>query len=244
LSCLGKKCGFILTSSTRNSIINDSRPHSVVIGDFNNDDLPDIVVANSGMNNIGIFLRHVNGTFTDQRNYSTGYDSTPYAVAVADFNKDHRLDIAVANFDSHNIGIFLGIGNGTFRPQTTFSTGSSRPRSIAVGDFNNDAKVDIAVVNYGIYNIGIFLQDTNGSFATQTTFSTGYDSDPYALAVGDLNNDNKIDIVVANYVTNNVGVFLGHGNGTFEIQIIFKKHKEFLILPILTILCALPRLLL
>jgi hypothetical protein len=172
------------------------------------------------MNNIGVFLRHVNGTFTDQIIYSTGSDSTPYAVAVTDFNNDHRLDIAVANFDSHNIGIFLGIGNGTFKPQTTFSTGSSRPRWIAVGDFNNDGELDIAVVNYATNNIGVFLQDRNGSFANQITASTGYDSDPYALVVGDLNNDNKLDIVVANYGTNNVGVFLGHGDGTFAIQII------------------------
>jgi hypothetical protein len=55
---------------------------------------------------------------------------------VTDFNKDQQLDIAVANFDSHNIGIFLGTGNGNFRPQTIFSTGSFRPRWIAVGDFN------------------------------------------------------------------------------------------------------------
>jgi hypothetical protein len=193
----------------------------VAIGDFNNDGLLDIIVPNSGMNNIGVFLRHANGTFTDQMTYSTGSGSTPYAVAVTDFNKDQQLDIAVANFDSHTIGIFLGTGSGTFRPQTTFSTGSSRPRSIAVGDFNNDAKLDIAVANYGTNNIGVFLQDTNGGFANQITFSTGYDSDPYALAVGDLNNDNKLDIVVANYGTNNVGIFLGYGNGTFAIQIIF-----------------------
>jgi hypothetical protein len=221
LCCLGKKCGFVLTSSARNSISNDSRPHSVAIGDFNNDGLLDIVVPNSGMNNIGVFLRHTNGTFTNQMIYSTGSDSTSYAVAVTDFNKDQKLDIVVANSDSHNIGIFLGIGNGSFRSQTTFSTGSSRPQSIAVGDFNNDAEVDIAVVNYGTNNIGVFLQDRNESFANQTTFSTGYDSDPCSLTVADLNNDNKLDIVVANYGTNNVGVLLGHGNGTFQIQIIF-----------------------
>ena len=210
-----------MKSSVRNLRSNDSRPHSVAIADFNNDGLLDIVVPNSGMNNIGVFLRHANGTFTDQITYSTGSDSTPYAVAVNDFNHDQQLDIAVANFDSHTIGIFLGLGNGTFKPQTTFSTGSSRPRSIAVGDFNNDTRQDIAVVNYGTYTLGVFLQDTNGSFANQTTFSTGYDSDPYSLVVGDLNNDDKLDIVVANYGTNNVGVFLGHGDGTFAIQIIF-----------------------
>jgi predicted nucleotidyltransferase len=218
---LVKTCGFVVKSSARNSFTNDSRPHSVAIGDFNNDGLLDIVVPNSGMNNIGVFLRHVNGTFKDQMIYSTGIDSTPYAVAVTDFNQDQQLDIAVANFDSHTIGIFLGTSDGTFRSQTTFSTGSSRPRSIAVGDFNNDAELDIAIVNYGTNNIGVFLQDRNGSFANQITFFTGYDSDPYALAVGDLNNDNKLDIIVANYGTNNVGILLGLGNGTFAIQIIF-----------------------
>ena len=193
----------------------------MAIADFNNDGLLDIVVSNSGANNISIFLRHINETFTDQVIYSTGLDSTPYAVAVTDFNHDHQLDIAVANFGSHNIGIFIGKGNGTFKSQVAFSTESSRPRSIGVGDFNNDARNDIAVVNYATDNIGVFLQDTKGSFANQTTFSTGYDSDPYSLAVGDLNNDNNLDIIVTNYGTNNVGVFLGLGNGTFATQIIF-----------------------
>ncbi len=204
-----------------NSLSNDSHPHFVAIGDFNNDGLADIVIPNSGMNNIGIFLRHANGTFTDQITYSTGSDSTPYAVVVADFNQDQQLDIAVANFGSHTIGIFIGIGNGTFRSQISFSTGSSRPQSIAVGDFNNDILPDIAIVNYATYSLCIFLQDTNGSFTNQRTFSTGYDSDPYSLAVSDLNNDHQVDIVVANYGTDNVGVFLGYGNGTFANQIIF-----------------------
>ena len=73
--CLGKICTFILKSEARNSISNDSHPHSVAVGDFNNDGLPDIVVPNSGTNNIGIFLRHGNDTFTDQITYSTGSDS-------------------------------------------------------------------------------------------------------------------------------------------------------------------------
>jgi hypothetical protein len=221
LCCLGKTCAFVLKSWADNLISDDSHPHSVAVGDFNNDGLPDIVVPNSGINNIGVFLRQSNKTFTDQMIYSTGSDSVPYAVAVADFNNDQRLDIAVANFGTHNIGIFLGTGNGTFRPQTTFSTGSSRPRWIAVGDFNNDTQLDITVVNYGTNDIGVLLQDANGSFTKQTTFSTGYDCVPYSLVIADFNSDNKLDIVVANYGTNNVGVFLGHGDGAFAIQATF-----------------------
>jgi hypothetical protein len=161
LCCLEKQCRIVIKSSPHNSIGNDSRPHSVAIADFNNDDLLDIVVPNSGMNNIGLFLQYPNNTFTNQITYSTGSNSIPYGIVVADFNKDQQMDIAVANFGSHNIGILLGIGNGTFTSQITFSTGSYRPRSIAVDDFNNNGRPDIAVVNYATNDIGVFIQNTN-----------------------------------------------------------------------------------
>ncbi|CAF4403712.1 unnamed protein product, partial [Adineta steineri] len=68
----------------------------------------DIVVANSGTNNIIIFLNHGNGSFPNQITYSTGSDSEPYSVAVGDFNNDTRLDIVAANFWTNNIIVFLG----------------------------------------------------------------------------------------------------------------------------------------
>jgi hypothetical protein len=128
------------------------------------------------------------------------------------------LDIGVANYDSHNIGIFLGYGNGTFADQTTFSTGTSRPVSMAVGDFNNDQWLDIVVANNETNDISILFGYKNESFGNQITYSTGYDSRPYFVVVVDFNNDRHLDIVVASYGTNNVGVFLGYGNGSFTIQ--------------------------
>jgi hypothetical protein len=153
--------------------------------------------------------------------YSTGPRSMPYAVTVADFNNDQRLDIAVANFGTNNIGIFLGTGNGSFSSQKIFSTRSSRPRSIAADDFNRDTLIDIAVANYGTNDIGIFLGDGTGNFLNWTTFSTDFDSIPYSLAIADLNHDGRLDIAVANFGTSNVGIFLGYGNGSFADQTIF-----------------------
>jgi hypothetical protein len=37
-------------------------------------------------------------------------------------NGDDKLDIITANFNSANISLLLGNGNGTFQTQTTFST--------------------------------------------------------------------------------------------------------------------------
>ncbi|CAF2841430.1 unnamed protein product [Rotaria sp. Silwood2] len=195
-----------------------SNPHSVAVGDFNNDHRMDIIVANTGTDNVGVFLLYDNGTFASQSTYPTGYGSAPRMVVVSDFNNDNQLDIAVANFGTNNIGILLGNSDGSFRNQTSIETTPSRPLCLAVGDFNNDKQFDITVANYGTNSIGVHFGFGNAIFTKQITLSTGYDSLPYAVAVGDFNNDNKLDIAFANFGTHNVGIFLGYGNGTFIIQ--------------------------
>jgi hypothetical protein len=216
---LGKSCQLSFTAVIdANSLHNDSYPCSIATGDFNHDNLLDIVVINSGTNNIGIFLNYGNATFAPQMTFTTGDSSRPVSVALGDFNNDTHLDVAVANYDTHNIGIFLGHGNGSFLSQTSFSTGSSRPVSLAVGDLNNDHWLDIVVANNGTNNVGVLFGYDNGSFGSQTTYSTGYDSLPYFVNIADFNNDHYLDIVVANYGTDNIGVFLGYGNGSFTTQ--------------------------
>ncbi|CAF3084775.1 unnamed protein product [Rotaria sp. Silwood2] len=197
----------------------NSNPEAIAAGDFNNDSLLDVVVANSNTNNIGIFLGYGNGTFAPQKTFSTESGSTPFAFVLGDFNNDSLLDVAVANSGTNYVSIFLGYGNGTFTSQKTFSTGNdSLPRSIVIGDFNNDNLLDIAVANSYKDNIGIFLGYGDGTFATQRTFSTGNSSLPYSIAVGDFNNDSLLDVAVASFRTNYVNIFLGYGNGSFISQ--------------------------
>ena len=178
---------------------------SVSVVDVNSDNKPDIVVANEGLNNVGVFFNAGNGTFLAQTTYSTGTNSAPYSVAVADVNSDNKPDIIVANYGSNNVGVLLNALNGTFLTQTTYPTGpNSEPSSVAVVDVNSDNKPDIVVANYN--TVGVFLNADNGTFLNQTTYSTGTNSEPYSVAVVDVNNDNKPDIVVANTNSNNVGV--------------------------------------
>jgi hypothetical protein len=202
----------------KSALVSSSQPRSIAVGDFNNDRYIDIVVANTGTHTIGIFIAKGNGTFANQQTFSTGAQSTPYSIGVSDFNNDNHLDIAVANYGMNTIGIFLGNGNGTFMDQILFSLGSSRPLFLITGDFNNDSRTDIIVANNGTNNIGILLGYGDGSFQDQITYSTGYDSNPYSIAVGDFNHDNHLDIAIANYGTNNIGIFLGYSNGSFVSQ--------------------------
>jgi hypothetical protein len=135
-----------------------SAPQSVTVADLNNDSSLDIVIANSRKNNVGVGLGNGNGTFQVQTTYFTGDHSWPNWVVTGDFNNDNQLDIAVSNWYTHNAGVFLGAGNGTFLEQTTVSTGSrSIPVSIATGDFNSDRKLDLVVIDSAQYNVIILL---------------------------------------------------------------------------------------
>jgi hypothetical protein len=192
-----------------------SRPNSLAASDFNGDNWLDLVVANTGTDNVSVLLGYDYGTFTLVQSFGTGV--SPTSLAVNDFNNDIRLDIVVTNYGDSNVGILLGYGDGTFATQNTYSTGAySGPRSAAVGDFNSDNRLDVAVANSNGNTIGVLLGYGNGSFMEVTAFSTGGGSIPLFVTVANLNNDSRLDIVVANSGTNNVGVLLGYGNGSFS----------------------------
>jgi hypothetical protein len=93
-----------------------------------------------------VLLNYGNGTFTSQVQYSTG--SSPFGVAVGDFNYDSNLDIVTANNGASSVSVLLGYGNGTFNSQLGFAIGNSA-RDVGVGDFNGDSKLDIVTANFG-----------------------------------------------------------------------------------------------
>ena len=198
-----------------------SHPQSVAIDYLNNDNLLDFVVVNTDLDSIDIFLGQNNGTFQHHATYSTGSYSQPCSVAVGNLDYQSGIDTAVANFDTNSIVIFMGSDNGFFTFNQSVSTGSSRPLMIALADLNEDHWLDLVVLNYGTDSIGLYIASKDGFFVFLMNYRTGYDSLPKSLAIADLNNDNQLDIVVANFGTNNVGIFFGNGNGTFADQKIY-----------------------
>src|SRR5262249_10762134 len=61
-------------------------------------------------------------------------NTTPYSVAVGDFNGDGKLDIATPNNGTNDVSILLGNGNGTFQAPTNFPAGTG-PQFDVAGDF-------------------------------------------------------------------------------------------------------------
>ena len=105
--------------------------------------------------------------------------------------------------------------------QITISTGPS-PRAIAVADVNHDGHPDILVANAGsdtadTGTITVLLGDGRGAFhqAPGSPFPAGHL--PNDIAVADMNNDGKLDLVIANHQSPYLRVFLGDGHGGFHL---------------------------
>ncbi|CAF4428439.1 unnamed protein product [Rotaria sp. Silwood2] len=221
-----RPCQHIFKTTARSSSGYNSRPPSAAIGNLNNDSQLDIVVANSGTDTVGIFLGYNNGTFQAQKTYSTGSKSQPYSVVLGDFTDDNKLDIVALNYGTNSMGLLVGHGDGTFEDIRLYSLGTSRPVSATVADLNNDMYLDIIIANYDTSTIGILLGYGNGSFSMQVKYSTGYDSLPCYIVVADLDKDNHLDLIISNSGTNNVAIFLGHGNGSFSFSYLYSTGVD------------------
>jgi hypothetical protein len=186
---------------------------SVVTGDLNGDGIPDLV-ANPIDQTISVFLGNGDGTFQAARISSLGVAPVapvaPVALALADLNGDHKLDLIVVDGQGM-IDVMLGNGDGTFQAATRYATGAS-PFAVAVADLRHTGTLDLlALSNQGV---SVLLGNGDGTFgAAQAVALSG--SNLSALAVGDLNGDGKPDLVVTDSRSSRVLVLLGNGDGTF-----------------------------
>ncbi|OYV18606.1 MAG: hypothetical protein CG439_1221 [Methylococcaceae bacterium NSP1-2] len=117
---------------------------------------------------------------------------------MGDFNRDGKLDLAVANLSSNTVSVLLGNATG-FDANIDYAT-SSNPLSVSVGDFNNDGKLDLAVAIYTSSTVSVLLANATG-FDDRVDYATGLN--PRFVNVGDFNNDGKLDLAVANYTSSN-----------------------------------------
>lgn len=121
------------------------------------------------------------------------------------------------------------VGSAALNPVTLVDLFAPAPGSplameyaefVVSGDFNNDGIPDLAVLastNSG--SVAIYLGKGDGTFQSGVDYNVG--TYPFSMAVGDVNGDGKLDLIVPNYSDNTVSILLGNGDGTFQGQTIF-----------------------
>ncbi|WP_367155496.1 FG-GAP repeat domain-containing protein [Methylomonas sp. HYX-M1] len=186
------------------------RPQRIQAGDFNRDGHIDLVTANlgdpfAGVGDVSLLLGDGSGGFAAPQSVSIG--KLPFDVAVADFNRDDKPDLAVADYDyeTQTIALRLGNGDGSFQPIQTFPV-PELAQSLAATDLNGDQNPDL------VSNGAVLLGDGAGGFLPASRFPLG--APPYLVRVGDLNADSKPDVVLASGGSNNVSVLLNQGDGS------------------------------
>ncbi|MDY7007466.1 MAG: FG-GAP-like repeat-containing protein, partial [Cyanobacteriota bacterium] len=187
-------------------------PLSVAVEDFNGDGVADLAVANFASEDVSVLLGvgKSYGSFGGATNFAVGGGLS--SVVTEDFNGDGILDLVVANFNSDNVSVLLGIGDGSFGGATNFAVGVG-PQSVATEDFNGDGILDLAVANFRSNNVSVLSGIGDGSFGGATNFAVG--ENIWSVAAEDFNRDGILDLAVAKF-SGNVSVLIGIGNGSFS----------------------------
>jgi len=187
-------------------------------GDFDGDGLLDLAIVSSD-GTASIMLGNGDGTFqtaiplpglVDLRGETSLYGALA-GIAVGDFNRDGKLDIAISNITDGTVAVLLGYGDGTFQ-HPVFYAGETGPVGLAVGDLNGDGYPDIVVANSNGDTVSVLEGLGDGTFGEQTTYPV--DEVPTQVAIADFNGDGKPDVAVTNQASGTVSVLLGKGDGT------------------------------
>jgi hypothetical protein len=195
---------------------------AVALGDVDDDGDLDLLVANDGAKNryylnngvddTGIFLGFASGQDFPEPASFLDADNTSTSMVLGDVDDDGDLDVVVGNQSQAN-RIYLNNGtteNGTalvwqgFTDGQAISADTGTTTSVALGDADGDGLLDLVVGNDGEANqlhLNQGFDETTGAwngFAGGTDVETGETDSTSAMALGDVDGDDLLDIIVGN----------------------------------------------
>ena len=187
--------------------------YGLASADFDGDGALDVVTTSAGSGGTGevaVLLGDGAGGFSMGPGHALGGNSV--VVAAADFNGDGRPDVAATLYD--RVAVLLGTGGVGLSSPTYVPIGTGG-NGIATGDFDADGHIDLAVTWNDFISptggVSILMGDGTGGF---TATGLGLAGRPNGVGAGDLNNDGRQDLVLADS-TGQLWRLIGNGAGGF-----------------------------
>ena len=152
LSSVDSNLNVTLTEAANSPIAVGTTPVAIATGDMNADGVPDLAVVNQGNStvsgSVSILLGSTNldGTFTQATGSPLATATTPAGIAIAHFANGTVPDIAVTNKGSSTVGVYLGIGSGTFASRIELNAPPG-PSALIASTLTTSGLPDIALVS-------------------------------------------------------------------------------------------------
>jgi hypothetical protein len=200
-----------------------TNPVGVTVAYFNNDGIPDLVVADKGSNDVSILLGQLQAdgrlTFVPGERLKAGLGPTatgPTATVVMQLPGDKFPEILVSDSLANQVAVIPGASPGLFNDQSlrTIPVGTD-PGPLFVGNFTGrPGQLDLVTVNAGSNDLTL-VADFEAGGVVQSIPSGGLD--PVAALAGDFTGDGTTDLLVANAGDGTLALFLGGlGELTFD----------------------------
>jgi hypothetical protein len=185
-------------------------PRSVIVAELDGNGIPDVAVAVGA--SVAVLL--VDGAGALGAPTFLPPAGAPQRLAASDVDRDGDMDLVASDSTQVQLEVYLNDGTAGFPTSASFASAST-PSGVVAADFDHDGRPDLAAAQQGTGDIGVRRNDfgiacLNASLGKLgPAFATGGPGFPHALALGDLNNDARLDALVTTSSSNNVVVSLG-----------------------------------
>jgi len=204
--------------------------NKIRIADINQDGRMDVVGAGGwSANSVSVWLQDAAGNLGAPAKYGVQL-SGAVDLEVGDINHDGRPDIVVmsAAWGDPDLEVLTQTATGAFSPHTDYNIGATpNVSSLAIGDINGDNLIDAVVTysdNISLSRIGVFLQNGLGTLNAEVGHLSA--DGPTAVAISDVNNDGRQDVIVLHHGWRRLGVYEQLADGTLQAEHLYRRPAD------------------